>query len=56
MNQDLNTNENELKPGEKAKVLVRESLCAEANVPLFLQDGSESGKCDAQDEKDKSGE
>jgi hypothetical protein len=56
LNQVLKTNENELNPGEKAKVLVIEPLCEETDVPLFLQDGSESRKCDAQDEKDKSGE
>ena len=56
MNQDLNTKENELKPGEKVKVLARDPLCEESDIPLFLQDGSENGECDAQDEKDKTGE
>lgn len=56
MNQDLNTNEHELKPEEETKVTVRDPVCQKSDVPLFLQDGSESRKCDPQDEKDKSGE
>ena len=56
MNQDLNTNENELEPDKESKVSAREPVCQKSDVPLFLQEGSESPKCDPQDEKDKSGE
>ena len=54
MNQDLNINENELKPEKETKGLANEPVCEKSDVPLFLKDGSESPKCDPQDEKDKS--
>jgi len=56
LNQDLNTNENELEPEKESKVSAREPVCQKSDVPLFLQEGSEGPKCDPQDEKDKSGE
>jgi hypothetical protein len=56
LNQDQNMNVNELNYEEKPEVLASEPTCQESDVPLFLRDGSESRKCDAQDEKDKTGE
>jgi len=56
LNQDQNINVNELNAEEKGEVLASEPISAESEVPLFLRDGSEERKGDAQDEKDKSGE
>jgi hypothetical protein len=56
LNQDQNMKVNELNSEERPEALASEPLCQESDVPLFLRDGSEDQKCDAQDEKDKTGE
>jgi hypothetical protein len=54
LHQDRNVNEvNSAKGTEEP---VRELLHREPEVPLFLRDGPEGKKGDAQDEKDKTGE
>ena len=47
---------NELNSEKETEEPVRELLHQEPEVPLFLKDGSEGKKGDAQDEKDKTGE
>ena len=56
MNQDQNTNVNELNSEPETDELVKELVQEEPEVPLFLQDSAEGKKGDAQDEKDKTGE
>jgi hypothetical protein len=56
LNQDQNTNVNELNSERETEGLVKEPLCQESDTPLFLRNSSEGKKCDAQDEKDKTGE
>ena len=56
MNQDQNTNMNEVNSREKAKEPLRDLLHQEPDIPLFLRDGSEGKKGNAQDEKDKTTE
>jgi len=62
LNQDQNTNVNELnfEPGgglkDKSKDPVEETIPKKPELPLFLRDGSEGPKGDAQDEKDKTEE
>ena len=60
MNQDQNTNVNELDSETETEGGVKELLHhesdQEAEVPLFLRDSSEGQKGDPQDEKDKTGE
>ena len=47
---------NERNSEKETDAAVRELLHQEPDVPLFLRDGSEGKKGDAQDEKDKTGE
>jgi hypothetical protein len=56
LNQDQNTNVNELNSDKEPEEPVRELLHHESETPLFLRDSSEGQKGDAQDEKDKTGE
>lgn len=49
-------NVNEVNSEVETEEPVRELLHQEPEVPLFLRDGSEGKKGDAQDEKDKTGE
>lgn len=56
LNQDQNTNANELKSEPKIKEVDRERGDPEPDTPLFLRDGSEGEKGNAQDEKDKTAE
>lgn len=56
MNEDQNTNVNELNSEKETEGPVRELLYQESDVPVFLKDSSEGQKGDAQDEKDKTGE
>jgi hypothetical protein len=60
LNQDQNTNVNELDSEKETEEPVRELIHHESDqeseVPLFLRDSSEGQKGDAQDEKDKTGE
>jgi hypothetical protein len=54
--QDQNTNVKELNSEKDTEEPVREPLCKEPDIPLFLRDSSDGQKCDAQDEKDETGE
>ena len=54
LNQNRKTDADARNSEEKAPV--REPLNREAHTPLFLRDGSENKKGNAQDEKDKSAE
>lgn len=56
MNQDQNPNRTEADLEKAPEVPVKELLHQEADVPLFLRDGSDGEKGDAQDEKDKTAE
>ncbi len=56
MNEDQNTNVNELNSEKETEEPVKELLHQEPEIPLFLRDSSEGQKGDAQDEKDKTGE
>jgi hypothetical protein len=60
LNQDQTTNVNELNSEPESEGGVRDLLHHESDeeseVPIFLRDGSEGQKNDAQDEKDKTGE
>jgi hypothetical protein len=49
-------NVNERNSEKETEEPVRELLHREPEVPLFLKDGPEGKKGDAQDEKDKTGE
>ena len=51
-----NRNVNEVNSEKETEEPVRELLHREPEVPLFLRDGPEGKKGDAQDEKDKTGE
>jgi hypothetical protein len=53
---DQERNVNEISSEKKTDAPVRELLHQEPDVPLFLREGSEGKKGDAQDEKDKTGE
>ena len=56
LNQDQNTNVNEVNSEKETEGSVREPPCQESNTPLFLRDSSEGKKCDPQDEKDRTEE
>jgi hypothetical protein len=56
LNQDQNTEVQELNSQQRTKEPVRELLHQEPDVPLFLRNGSEGKKGNAQDEKDKTAE
>ncbi|MEK6335544.1 MAG: hypothetical protein AABM67_11390 [Acidobacteriota bacterium] len=56
LNQDRDTNTNQLNPETKAEALLSEPLCEESDTPLFLKENDDSKKCDAQDEKDNTKE
>jgi hypothetical protein len=56
LNQEQNTNMNELNSGKATEGPVSEPLCQESDTPLFLRDSPDGKKCDPQDEKDKTGE
>ena len=56
MNQDPDADRNEPDAGKETEVLEKDFLRQEADVPLFLRDGSDGDKGDAQDEKDKTAE
>ena len=47
---------NELNSEKEIEAPLRELLHQEPEIPLFLRDGPEGKKGDAQDEKDKTGE
>ena len=47
---------NDISSEKETNARVRELLHQEPDVPLFLREGSEGKKGDAQDEKDKTGE
>ena len=47
---------NDISSEKETNARVRELLHQESDVPLFLREGSEGKKGDAQDEKDKTGE
>jgi hypothetical protein len=54
LHQDKNVNE--LRPEKETEAPLTELLHQEPEIPLFLRDGPEGKKGDAQDEKDKTGE
>ena len=54
MNQDQHTNMNA--PNCEQETLVRELRHQDPNTPLFLRDGSDGNKGNAQDEKDAAAE
>ena len=54
MHQD--TNVNDLNSEREAEAPLRELLHQEPEIPLFLRDGSDGQKGDAQNEKDKTEE
>ena len=56
MNQAQNTDVRELSSQQRIKEPVRALLHQEPDVPLFLRDGSDGEKGNAQDEKDKTAE
>ena len=56
MNEDQDTNVNELNSEKETEEPVRDLLYQEPDVPVFLRDSPEGQKGDAQDEKDKTGE
>lgn len=56
MKRDQNTNVNELNSEKETEEPLRESLHQESDIPLFLRDGSDGKKGNAQDEKDKTEE
>jgi hypothetical protein len=56
LNQAQNTDRTEPDSVEAREVRVKELLHQEADVPLFLRDGADGEKGDAQDEKDKTEE
>ena len=56
MNQDQDTNTNERKAARENEELVPNMLRQGSEVPLFLRDGSDGKKGDAQDEKDNAEE
>ena len=47
---------NDISSEKETDAPVRELLHQEPDVPLFLREGAEGKKGDAQDEKDKTGE
>ena len=56
MKQDQNTNVNELNSEKETEEPLRELLHQESDIPLFLRDGSDGQKGNAQDEKDETEE
>jgi hypothetical protein len=56
VNQDQDTNPNERKSEKESEELEPNLLHQESDVPLFLRDGSDGKKGDAQDEKDNAEE
>jgi hypothetical protein len=56
LNQEQNRDVKELNSQQRTKDAVRSLLHQEPEVPLFLRDGSDGEKGNAQDEKDETAE